>query len=113
MSMAKSTAFCAVSEPSVPTPIALITASPLAVGVSCEPALLRHLRVLAVPDRDGAADRRQDDHAEDHPTGPALGDLHDGVAEHDRNHEEDEPLECDSLIHASAGSESRSRRRLS
>src|SRR5439155_22037177 len=100
MSIAKSTAFCAVSEPSVPTPIVVIIGLPLAVGVAGECALLRDLRVLAVPDRDRAADRRGDDHAEDHPAGPTLGHVHDGVPEYGRSDEEDEPLYCDSRVHA-------------
>src|SRR3954466_593163 len=107
MSMAKSTAFWAVSEPSVPTPIALITASPLAFRVAGERALLRHLRVLAVPHRDRATDRRRDDHAEDDPTGPTLGHVHDRVAEDARDDEEDDPLDCDSRVHACPTSESR------
>src|SRR5437762_6856476 len=100
MSMAKSTAFCAVADPSVPTPIALITASPLAVGVAPERALLRHLRVLPVPDRDRATERRGHDHAEDHPSRPALGHVDYRIAEHRRDREEDDPLDCDSRVHA-------------
>src|SRR3954462_6823955 len=97
MSMAKSTAFCAVSDPSVPTP--MITALPLAVRVARERALLRHLRVLAVPDGDRAAERGADDHAEHDPAGPAVRHLHDGVAEHRRHDEEDPPLDCDACVH--------------
>src|SRR5439155_2104385 len=100
MSIAKSTAFCAVSEPSVPTPIVVIIGLPLAVGAAGEGALLRDLRVLAVPDRDRAADRRTDDHAEDHPAGPTVGHVHDGVTEHGRDGKEDDPLDCDSRVHA-------------
>src|SRR5256885_14700371 len=102
MSMAKSTAFCAVSVPSVPTP--MITALPLALGIARERALLRHLRVLAVPDRDGATERGADDHAEDDPAGPAVRHLHDGVAEHRRDYEEDEPLDCDARVHGACAS---------
>src|SRR6478672_5351486 len=99
MSMAKSTAFCAVSDPSVPTP--MITALPLALGVAREGALLRHLGVLAVPDGDRTAERRGDDHSEDDPARPAVRDLHHGVAEHPGNDEEDQPLDCDACVHAS------------
>src|SRR4051812_12141990 len=108
MSMAKSTAFCAVSDPSVPTP--MITALPLAVRVARERALLRHLRVLAVPDGDRAAERGADDHAEDNPAGPTVRDLHDGVAEDRRDDEEDQPLDCDAHVHDWPARESKSRR---
>src|SRR3954451_20068365 len=108
MSIAKSRAFCAVSVPSVPTP--MITALPLALGVARERALLRHLRVLAVPDRDGAAERRGADHAEDDPARPPVRHLHDRVAEHRRYDEEDPPLDCDARVHGCLAAESRSRR---
>src|SRR3954452_118829 len=101
MSMAKSTAFCAVSVPSVPTP--MIMALPLALGVAGEGALLRHLRVLAVPDGDRTAERRGDDHAEHDPAGPAVRYLHDRVAEDRGDDEEDQPLDCDACVHACAG----------
>src|SRR3954454_24075451 len=108
MTIANSMAFCAVSVPSVP--LAMITALPLALGVARERALLRHLRVLAVPDRDGAAERRGADHAEDDPAGPPVPNLRDGVAEPRRYDEEDPPLDCDARVHGCLAAESRSRR---
>src|SRR5438105_4654875 len=101
MSMAKSTAFWAVSDPSVPTPIVLIIAAPpLALGVARERPLLGDVGVLPVPDRDRSPERRADDHGKDDPPRPALGDVDDGVAEPGRDCQEDGPLDCDPAGHA-------------
>src|SRR2546421_13024636 len=101
MSIAKSTAFWAVSDPFVPTPIALIIAAlPLALGVARERPLLRDVGVLPVPDRDRSPERGADDHGEDDPPRPALRDVDDGVAEPGRDGEEDGPLDCDPAVHA-------------